>query len=103
MSDKLERFHECENCKTDGDVKWVCHVAGEFLNDKLSPKQMAASLASLVGGLAERQEDPDVALENFIEYMRAQWKKYEPERRERLAKDAEEKAAERQKAKERWH
>lgn len=86
----LTQFHECENCRrAKVDVIQVTKDVGEFLMARMSERTMAVVLTSMSLVLAEEQEDPESAFEDFIRHMRVVWAASTNERNARLAEEKE--------------
>jgi hypothetical protein len=82
----LRHFHECENCSSKGDIKAATASVGEFLMARMSEREMAIVLTSLVLVLCEEQLDhQEHAFEDFVRHLRTVWTSTVAERRQRLA------------------
>lgn len=81
----LQHFHECPNCRAKGDVTAATSSVGEFLMSRMSEREMAVVLTSLVLVLCEEQDDfQEHAFEDFVRHMRTVWTLSATERRQRL-------------------
>jgi ribosomal protein S14 len=81
----LQHFHECENCRANGDIRAATSSVGEFMMSRMSEREMAMALTSLTLVLCEEQLGAqDAAFEDFVQHLRVVWTASAAERRARL-------------------